>query len=80
MAKNNKVIKEQNLYQNLQERYEEMNVFLLDLIEDHKRTEENLKYLNDFIHYKKLDEEFHYFREHAHEDENSGLPFPYLTL
>ena len=80
MAKNNKVIKEQNLYQNLQERYEEMNDFLLDLIEDHKRTEENLKYLNDFIHYKKLDEEFHYFREHAHEDANSGLPFPYLTL
>ena len=80
MAKNNKVIKEQNLYQNLQERYEEMNDFLLDLIEDHKRTEENLKYLNDFIHCKKLDEEFHYFREHAHEDENSGLPFPYLTL
>ena len=80
MAKNNKVIKEQNIDQNLQERYEEMNDFLLDLIEDHKRTEENLKYLNDFIHYKKLDEEFHYFREHAHEDENSGLPFPYLTL
>ena len=80
MAKNNKFIKEQNLYQNLQERYEEMNDFLLDLIEDHKRTEENLKYLNDFIHYKKLDEEFHFFREHAHEDENSGLPFPYLTL
>ena len=80
MAKNNKVIKEQNLYQNLQERYEEMNDFLLDLIEDHKRTEENLKYLNDFIHYKKLDEEFHYFREYAHEDENSRLPFPYLTL
>ena len=80
MAKNNKVIKEQNIDQNLQERYEEMNDFLLDLIEDHKRTEENLKYLNDFIHYKKLDDEFHYFREHAHEDENSGLPFPYLTL
>ena len=59
MAKNNKVIKEQNIDQNLQERYEEMN---------------------DFIHYKKLDEEFRYFREHAHEDENSELPFPCLTL
>ena len=80
MAKNNKVIKEQNIDQNLQERYDEMNDFLLDLIEDHKRTEENLKYLNDFIHYKKLDEEFRYFREHAHEDENSELLFPYLTL
>ena len=37
-------------------------------------------YLNDFIRYKKLDEEFHYFREHAREDENSELPFPYLVL
>ena len=55
-----------------------MNDYLLDLIEDHQCAEENLKY--DFIHYKKLDEEFHYFREHAHEDENSELPFPYLVL
>ena len=80
MAENNKVIKEQNVYQNLQERYEEMNDFLLDLIEDHERAEEDLKYLKDFVHYKRLDEEFRYFREHAHEDENSELPFPYLTL
>lgn len=80
MAKNNKVIKEQNIDQNLQERYEEMNDFLLDLIEDHTRAEEDLKYLKDFVHYKKLDEEFRYFREHAHEDENSELPFRYLTL
>ena len=80
MAKNNKVIKEQNIDQNLQERYEEMKDFLLDLIEDHTRAEEDLKYLKDFVHYKRLDEEFRYFREHAHEDENSELPFPYLTL
>ena len=58
MAKNNKVIKEQNIDQNLQERYEEMKDFLLDLIEDHKRAEEDLKYLKDFVHYKRLDEEF----------------------
>ena len=57
-----------------------MNDFLLDLIEDHKRAEEDLKYLKDFVHYKSMDEEFSYFREHAHEDENSELPFPYLTL
>ena len=80
MAKNNKDIKEQNVYQNIQERYEEMNDYLLNLIEDYKRAEEDLKYLNDFIHYKKLDEEYRYFREHAHEDESSELPFPYLTL
>ena len=40
-------------------------VYLLDLIEDHRCTEEDLKYLNDFIHYKKLDEEFQYFKKHA---------------
>lgn len=80
MAKNKKVIKEQRKYQNLQERYEEMNDYLLNLIDDHNRAEEDLRYLHDFVHYKKLDEEFLYFREHAHEDENSELPFPYLIL
>ena len=80
MAKNKKVIKEQKKYQNLQEHYEEMNDFLLNLIDDHNRAEEDLRYLHDFVHYKKLDEEFLYFREHAHEDENSELPFPYLVL
>ena len=80
MAKKNKVIKEQKKYQNLQERYEEMNDYLLELIEEHRRYEVNLKYLSDFVHYKQLDEEYLYFREHAHEDENLELPFPYLTL
>lgn len=80
MAKHNKVIKEQNIYQNLRERNKEMNDYLLELINEHRCTEEDLRYLKDFVHYKKLDEEFRYFREHAHEDENSELPFPYLTL
>lgn len=80
MAKNQKFIREQKKYQNLQKRYEEMNDFLLELIENHKRAEEDLKYLKDFVHYKKMDEKFSYFREHAHEDENSELPFPYLVL
>ena len=80
MTKNKKVIKEQKKYQNLQERYDEMSDYLLDLIEKHKRSEEELRYLHDFVHYQKLDEDFQYFREHAHEDENSELPFPYLVL
>ena len=74
------VCKEQKKYQNLSERYEEMSDYLTDLIEDHRCAEEDLRYLKDFIHYKKLDDEFRYFREHAHEDENSELPFPYLVL
>jgi len=80
VGKNNKVIKEHDLYQNLRERYEEMNDFLLSLLDDHKRAEEDLKYLNAFIHNKNLDEEFRYFRENAHEEYEPDLPFPYLTL
>lgn len=41
MDKKNKVIREQAIYQNLQERYEEMHDYLLGLIEDHKRAEED---------------------------------------
>lgn len=80
MVKNKKVIKEQKKYQNLYERYMEMNDYLLDLIEEHRCAEEDLRCFHDFVHYKKLDEEFRYFREHAHEDENSELPFSCLTL
>ena len=80
MAKNKKLIKQKKKYQKLQERYDEMSDYLLDLIEKHKRSEEELRYLHDFVHYQKLDEDFQYFREHAHEDENSELPFPYLVL
>ena len=79
MAKNKKLIKRKKKYQKLQERYEEMDDYLVDLMEKHKRTEEEFRFLHDFVHYKKLDEEFRYFREHAHEDENSELPFPYLV-
>ena len=68
MAKNKKVIKEQKRYQHLLERYEEMNDYLLELIDDHDRAKEDIRYMNDFIHYKNLDEEFNYFKKHAHED------------
>ena len=81
MAKNNKVIKKQTKrYQHLLERYEEMNDYLLELIDEHERTKKERRYMSDFIHYKNLDEEFSYFKEHAHEDTDTELPFPYLVL
>lgn len=81
MAKKNKVIKKQaKQYQQLLERYEEMNDYLLDLIDEHRRNMEDLRYTNDFIHYKNLEEEFRYFRENAHEDTETELPFPNLVL
>lgn len=81
MAKNKKIIKKQiKLYQQLLERYEEMNGYLMELITDHERIQEELRYMHDFIHYKNLNEEFRYFKEHAHEDTDTELPFPYLVL
>lgn len=81
MAKNSKVIKKQmKQYQHLLERYEEMNDYLLELIDEHERTKKERRYMSDFIHYKNLDEEFSYFKEHAHEDTDTELPFPYLVL
>lgn len=80
MGKNNKVTQNQNIYQNLLERYEEMNDYLLELIDESKRQETDLRYLNAFIHFKKLDEEFRYFKENAHEEQEPELPFPYLSL
>lgn len=72
--------KEQKKNQQLQEYYQEMNDYLLDLIREHNDTLEERRYMNDFIHYKNLDEEFRYFKEHAHEDTETELPFPYLVL
>lgn len=80
MAKNKKVVKEQKKNQHLQEYYQEMNDYLLDLIREHNDTLEERRYMHDFIHYKNLDEEFSYFKEHAHEDTDTDLPFPYLVL
>lgn len=80
MAKNKKLVKEQKWYQHLLERYEEMNDYLLDLMGNPERTMEDMWYMNDFIHYKNLDEVFNIFRKHAHEDQDTDLPFPYLVL
>ena len=76
----NKVIKEQKSYESLQGLFDEMSDHLQDVIADNNRFSEELRYLNEFIHYKKLDEEFLYFRENAVEEYVEDLPFPYLTL
>lgn len=81
MAKKKKVIKKQKkLYQELQELHEEMSGFLSNVLDEQRRDSEELRYLKDFIHYQELEEEYLYFRRNAHEEENSDLPFSYLTL
>ena len=81
MSKNKKTIKEQKkLYQRLQNLYGEMSDLLSDVLDEQRRDSEELRYLKDFIHYQELEEEYLYFRRNAHEEENSDLPFPHLTL
>lgn len=57
-----------------------MNEFLLELLDEHKHVEENLRYLEDFILYKNLEKEFRYFKEHAPEETKTNLPFSNLVL
>lgn len=81
MSRNKKAIKEQKkLYQRLQNLYGEMSDFLSDVLNEQRRDSEELRYLKDFIHYQELEDEYLYFRRNAHEEENSDLPFPHLTL
>lgn len=76
MAKNKSLKK----LQELQERYEEVSDYLTSLLDDFRQQEEELRYLREYISYKNLEEEFHYFQKNAHEVYDEDLPFPYLTL
>lgn len=67
-------------YESLQKRCSEMEEDLQYLIEKEKNLSIEWKYLNDFIHYKKLEEDYRYFCENAKLEEESEFPFPYLTL
>lgn len=40
----------------------------------------NIKYLQDYIKWKKLDDEFLYFKKNAHLDTNEDVPFPDYIL
>ena len=67
-------------YRSLQERYDEMHEYLLELIENHNRTLAELRYHSEFINYKNLEDEFQYFQRNAHEEYDEDLPFSHLTL
>lgn len=75
-----KLTKIQEAYQLLQKRYNEMDDYLLELVEADKHNQIEMDYLRGFISYKSLDDEYTYFKEHAHEEKNPDLPFPSLML
>lgn len=66
--------------QNLNDQIDYMRDLITDLLRDQEIAHEEIRYLSDFISHKKLDEEYRYFRENAHEEYEEDLPFPTLTL
>lgn len=80
MPERNPVIKKQKDQRNLQNRYTEALDHILELEDEHRYWSTELQYLNDYIHYKNLDEDYQYFRENAHEERDENLPFAFYTL
>lgn len=59
-----------------QEFCEEFN----SIAQDNWRLYEEIRYMEAFIEWKKLNNEFTYFKENAYDKYDESLPFPTLTL
>ena len=67
-------------YKRLEERYDILNEHTLDITDDNERYLNDLRYLEAFIDWKNLNEEFLYFKKNAYEKYDEDLPFSRLTL
>ena len=67
-------------YKRLEERYNILNEHMLDIMDDNERYLNDLRYLEAFIDWKNLNEEFLYFKKNAYEKYDEDLPFSRLTL
>ena len=67
-------------YKRLEERNDILNEHMLDITDDNKRYLKDLRYLEAFIDWKNLNEEFLYFKNNAYEKYDEDLPFSRLTL
>ena len=67
-------------YKRLEERYDILNEHMLDIMDDNERYLNELRYLEAFIEWKNLNEEFLYFKNNAYEMYDEDLPFSRLTL
>ncbi|MBQ7416886.1 MAG: hypothetical protein IJV18_02120 [Acidaminococcaceae bacterium] len=67
-------------FENLQELFREMSDYLEEVVTDRQNLAESNEYLNDYIAYKGLEEEFSYFRENAHKDDDETTPFPRYVM
>lgn len=62
------------------ELYDEACTELEDILEENRRLNEACRFMSDYIHQKGLDAEFELFRQTAHEESASNLPFPRLVM
>ena len=72
--------KHKKKYKRLEERYDIPNEHMLDITDDNERYLNDLRYLEAFIDWKNLNEEFLYFKKNAYEKYDEDLPFSRLTL
>ena len=80
MAVSNEVIKEHKLYINIKANLEEACDHIHGLESDCQELASENRYLYDFLQHKDLMEEFQYFKDHAHPDNDEELPFPDYVL
>lgn len=67
-------------YRQLDECRREMSDVIMSLQKECRENSERIRYLEDFIRYRNLEDEFRHFCENAHEDLTEDLPFPHLVL
>jgi len=67
-------------YEDLQEQFQEMSDYLAEVVTQQQVQAESIDYLNDYIAYKGLEEDFNYFRENAHRDSDETTPFPRYVM
>lgn len=67
-------------YKKLKECYRFLDEHMLDITDDNQRYLDELRYLEAFIEWKNLNEEFYHFKQNAYEKYDEDLPFSRLTL
>lgn len=67
-------------YDSLRKLYQDTCENVQDLESENSQLYRDLRYLQEFIIYKGLAEEYQFFEENAHEEYDEDCPFPRLTL
>lgn len=67
-------------YKMLKKTYDFLDSNVQDILDDNERYINDIRYLEAFIKWKNLNEEFLYFKNNAYEKHNEDFPFPSLTL